>query len=65
MHGSGHMVPQFRPRVGLHLLKKLLSGDAFAPPFKSDDELAAMTEGEFKKEMDAWTLRAQSGEFIA
>ena len=38
--------------------------DAFAPPFKSDDELAAMTEGEFKKEMDAWTLRAQSGEFI-
>ena len=65
VHGSGHMVPQFRPRVGLHLLKKLLSGDAFAPPFKPDDELAAMTEGEFKKEMDAWTLRAQSEEFIA
>lgn len=65
VHGSGHMVPQFRPRVGAHLLKKLLSGDAFAPPFKGDDTLAAMTEGEFKKEMDAWTEKAQSEEFIA
>ena len=32
---------------------------------KGDDTLAAMTEGEFKKEMDAWTLKAQSEEFIA
>ena len=26
VHGSGHMVPQFRPRVGLHLLRKLVRG---------------------------------------
>lgn len=26
VHGSGHMVPQFRPRAGLHLLRKLVRG---------------------------------------
>ena len=34
VHGSGHMVPQFRPRVGSHLLRKLLSDAPFSPPFR-------------------------------
>lgn len=64
VHGSGHMVPQFRPRVGLHLLRKLLSGKPFAPLLPDDKELGKMTESAFRKEMDAWTLRAESTEYL-
>mmetsp|Transcript_16028 Transcript_16028/g.39039 ORF Transcript_16028/g.39039 Transcript_16028/m.39039 type:complete len:215 (+) Transcript_16028:293-937(+) len=65
VHGSGHMVPQFRPRVGLHLLRKLLSGKPFSPPLPDDADLQVMTEAAFRKELDAWTLSAQAPEFLA
>lgn len=65
VHGSGHMVPQFRPRVGLHLLRKLTSGKPFSPPLMEDAALESMTHGEFMKEMDAWTLEAQSAEYVS
>jgi cathepsin A (carboxypeptidase C) len=50
--------------VGAHLLRKLLSDAPFSPPFRSDDELARMTEREFRREMDAWTLEAQSSKYL-
>jgi hypothetical protein len=31
---------------------------------RSDDELARMTEREFRREMDAWTLEAQSSKYL-
>jgi hypothetical protein len=36
------MVPQFRPRAALNLLRNLITGRAFAEPLSSDAELAAM-----------------------
>lgn len=65
VHGSGHMVPQFRPRVGLHLLRKLISGEDFAPPAPTDDELEGMTASAFRKAMDAWTDEAQTAKYVA
>ena len=64
VHGSGHMVPQFRPRVALHLLRKLLSGKHFSPPLRDDADLASMTHSAFVKELNAWTRVAQSEEYI-
>ena len=64
VHGSGHMVPQFRPRVGFHLLKKLISGDPFAPPLPSTDELTHESEEGFDKVMDLWTLKARGGKYV-
>ena len=65
VHGSGHMVPPFRPRVALHLLRKLLSGKPFAPPLPDDPALETMSHSAFMKEMDGWTLEAQSPEYLA
>jgi cathepsin A (carboxypeptidase C) len=64
VHGSGHMVPQFRPRAGLHLLRKLVRGGAFAPPMRSQGELETMTHEAWMKEMDAWTVEAQGTEYV-
>ena len=53
VHGSGHMVPQFRPRVGLHLLRKSSrANDPFAPPAPTDDALEGMTASAFRRR---WT----------
>ena len=64
VHGSGHMVPQFRPRAGAHLLRKLLTNRPFAPPLPDDAALAADSERGFEKLMDAWTLEARGGEYV-
>ena len=61
VHGSGHMVPQFRPQAAEVLLRKLLTGEAFAPPMISDAELAAMSDDAFDAALDAWTIGAQGG----
>jgi serine carboxypeptidase-like clade 1 len=45
-------------------VRKLLSGWAFSPPLPVDDKLSGMTESAFRKEMDAWTLAAQSPCYI-
>ena len=43
VHGSGHMVPTFRPRAALKLLEHVVRGTPFSPPVATDDELAAMS----------------------
>lgn len=64
VHGSGHMVPQFRPRAGAHLLRKLLTNDPFAPPLPGDAALASDSERGFEKLMDAWTLEARGERYV-
>jgi cathepsin A (carboxypeptidase C) len=64
VHGSGHMVPQFRPRAGAHLLRKLLTNDPFAPPLPGDAALASDSERGFEKLMDAWTMEARGERYV-
>lgn len=63
VHGSGHMVPQFRPQAAERLLTQLLHGDAaypFSPKMATDEELAKMSEDEFDKNVDTWTDKAKA-----
>merc|ERR1712129_116844 len=60
VHGSGHMVPQFRPQAAEFLLNKLLTGEPFAAPLPSNAELEAMTDDEFDNALDAWTKHANN-----
>merc|ERR1711976_99928 len=59
VHGSGHMVPQFRPQAAERLLKKLLSGEEFTPLLASDAKLGKMTDSEYAKFVDTRTLEAE------
>jgi hypothetical protein len=54
-----------RYSVGLHLLRKLVSRKPFSPPLLDDAALTGLSHGAFRKEMDAWTLNAQSDEYLA
>jgi len=60
VHGSGHMVPQFRPRAALKLLENLISGHAFAVPFVADAQLQAMSDDDFDKYLDTYTEGAKA-----
>lgn len=60
VHGSGHMVPQFRPQAAERLLNRLLTGEAFAPPLPTDAELATMSNDEFYTWNDQWTKAAEA-----
>merc|ERR1711972_446133 len=59
VHGSGHMVPQFRPQAAEQLLQHLLMGSAFAPPLPTDAEFANMNDTEFDASVEQWTKRAK------
>merc|ERR1711879_918730 len=59
VHGSGHMVPQFRPQAAERLFSKLLAGDLFAPLLPTNDEYAAMSDKEFDASVDKWTQAAK------
>eukprot|EP00933_Yihiella_yeosuensis_P020108 TRINITY_DN16213_c0_g1_i2.p1 TRINITY_DN16213_c0_g1~~TRINITY_DN16213_c0_g1_i2.p1 ORF type:complete len:540 (-),score=142.44 TRINITY_DN16213_c0_g1_i2:181-1800(-) len=59
IHGSGHMVPQFRPQTAERLLKLLISGDDFSPPLATDEEFGKMTDDQFNNEVDSWTAKAK------
>lgn len=59
VHGSGHMVPQFRPQAAERLLSRLLTGEAFAPLLPTGAELAAMSDAEFDDSVDQWTKKAK------
>jgi len=59
VHGSGHMVPQFRPQAAERLLDRLLTGEAFAPDLPTDEKFLTMTDTEFDKSVDQWTRQAK------
>ncbi|CAJ1405327.1 unnamed protein product [Effrenium voratum] len=60
VHGSGHMVPQFRPQAAERLLNRLLSGSNFAPFLPTDTELMGMSDDAFDKSVDDWTVKAEA-----
>jgi len=59
VHGSGHMVPQFRPQAAEQVLHRLLSGTAFSPPLATDKELLSMSDDQFNTFVDGWTTEAK------
>ena len=64
VHGSGHMVPTFRPRAALKLIEHVIKGTKFAPPVPSDAELASMSDDDFDKFLDSWVDKAESADYI-
>lgn len=64
VHGSGHMVPQFRPRVALHMLTKLLELEPLAPRLPTDEQLAQWADGDFEGAIDGWTDRAKAPPYV-
>jgi cathepsin A (carboxypeptidase C) len=64
VHGSGHMVPTFRPRAALQLIAHVVGNTSFAPHIPADADLAAMSESDFDKFLDSWTDRAEAAPFV-
>ncbi len=65
VHGSGHMIPQFRPRVSLHVFKKFIAGEPLSPLLPSDEELEKFDDCDEDGEnngalIDKWTTEAES-----
>jgi serine carboxypeptidase-like clade 1 len=63
-HGSGHMVPQFRPQAALHMLEKLIKRQSLSPLMPSNSTLASLSNSDFKDAMDAWTEKARGTPFV-
>mmetsp|Transcript_32446 Transcript_32446/g.71234 ORF Transcript_32446/g.71234 Transcript_32446/m.71234 type:complete len:629 (-) Transcript_32446:162-2048(-) len=64
VHGSGHMVPQFRPQAALHMLEKILNKELFSPYMPSNHTLAKMSDGEFEDAINSWTEAAKGSPYI-
>ena len=64
VHGSGHMVPQFRPRAALTFIAHVVANASLAPPVPGDAALAAMTDDAFATFLDAWVAKAQGPPFV-
>jgi len=65
VHGSGHMIPQFRPRVSLHVFQKFIAGEPLSPLLPSDEELEKFDDDDDDGEnngalIDKWTTEAES-----
>jgi len=54
VHGSGHMVPQFRPQAAERMLQMLLSGGSFAPLATDNTSLEKMSDDDFDQYLDKW-----------
>lgn len=63
IHGSGHLVPQFRPQAALHLLNAFLNGKDLSPPLPTDSELMQADPKEFEQILMNWTVLAKSNLF--
>jgi len=63
-HGSGHMVPQFRPQAALHFLHKFLKGENLSPLLPFNDTLANMTDEEFQQANQQWTESAMNPPYV-
>jgi cathepsin A (carboxypeptidase C) len=64
VHGSGHMVPQFRPQAALHMIQKLTSYEELSPLFPTNQTLLKMSDVEFVKEMNDWTEKAKASPYV-
>ena len=64
VHGSGHMVPTFRPRAALQMLQHVVHNTPFAPPVPADAALAKMSEAEFDDFLDKWVMTAKGAGYV-
>ena len=64
VHGSGHMVPTFRPRAALQLLAHVVANDSFAPPLPADAALLQMSDDAFDAFLDKWVPQAESAQYV-
>ena len=64
VHGSGHMVPQFRAQAALHMLEKVLNRDLFAPFMPSNCTLAKITDDAFEDAINGWTEMAMGPPYV-
>ena len=64
-HGSGHMVPQFRPQAALAFLKSFVEGkNLLSPLMPKNETLTKLSDGEFAKTMASWTEKAQGPPYV-
>ena len=63
-HGSGHMVPQFRPQAALHFLKKFIHGHDLSPLMPLNATLEDMNEHLFHLTANTWTESAMRDPFV-
>ena len=63
IHGSGHMVPQFRPQAALHMLDKVLSGEPFSPLMPGNRTIVRMTDDQFEDMISKWTEEAKGATY--
>jgi len=64
-HGSGHMVPQFRPQAALHFLQRFLqSGELLSPLMPSNETMAKLDDHEFASTMEEWTESAMKAPYV-
>jgi len=60
VHGSGHMVPQFRPRATLRMLNAVLGNHLLSPLYLPSKNMSALTDDEYDAWLDAWTVKAKA-----
>lgn len=59
-HGSGHMVPQFRPQAAMHMLDRLINYQPLSPLLPKNETLIAMSDDEFDTAINQWTSFAKT-----
>jgi len=64
VHGSGHMVPEFRPEHALHMIFKVVRQQPLSPPFASQEDLGKMNSSSFNSWLDLWTQNAKSAPYV-
>lgn len=64
IHGSGHMVPQFRPQAALHFLDRLVNYQDLSPPLPSNKTLVKLDDDAFFDTMNDWTESAMKGPYV-
>jgi serine carboxypeptidase-like clade I len=64
IHGSGHMVPQFRPQAAFHFVSKFLHYQALSPLLPTNASLLEFTDAEFDAAMEDWTVKAKSSPYV-
>jgi serine carboxypeptidase-like clade 1 len=62
-HGSGHMVPQFRPQAALHFLDKFVHGEDLSPLMPLNATLETMSDALFQESAKTWTESAMESFF--
>lgn len=63
-HGSGHMVPQFRPQAALHFLQKLVNGEELSPLMPMNDTLTEISDNSFCRVAKEWTESAMGSPYV-